>query len=144
MPRYNLRPSLRQNYRAISGDGDAVFEVSAVAAVGGDSGPLIAQETGFRLSVIHHRLDGDDHALAQSGTPSSGTKVWNLRLFVQTRADSVSNELAHHAEAVGLDVVCRGLSMVIGDDEILAVTGPLFDGLYEYRQRAMLLGREPG
>src|SRR5438094_9813890 len=36
--------------------------------------------------------------------PSSGTKVWNLRLFVQTRANSVSNELANHAEAVSFDV----------------------------------------
>jgi hypothetical protein len=35
-----------------------------------------------------------------------------------------------------------GLSMVIGDDEILAVTGPLFDGLYQYRRRALLLGRD--
>ena len=42
--------------------------------------------------------------MAQSGTPSSGTKVWNLRLFVQTRANSVSNELANHAEAVSFDV----------------------------------------
>ena len=27
--------------------------------------------------------------------------------------------------------------------EILALTGPLFDGVYEYHRRAMLLGREP-
>jgi hypothetical protein len=47
-------------------------------------------------------------------------------------------------EAFGLDVICRGLSMVARDDQILAVTGPVFDGLYEYRRRALLLGREPG
>jgi hypothetical protein len=29
------------------------------------------------------------------------------------------------------------------DPAMLAVTGPLFDGLYEYRRRALLLGREP-
>ena len=45
--------------------------------------------------------------------------------------------------AVGLDVICRGLSMVRGDDEVLAVTGPLFDRLYEYRKRALLLGHDP-
>jgi hypothetical protein len=46
-------------------------------------------------------------------------------------------------EAPGLDVVCRGLSMVCDDREVLAVTGPLFDGLYEYRRRALMLGKEP-
>ena len=34
--------------------------------------------------------------------------------------------------------------MVRGDEETLAVTGAMFDGLYEYRRRALLLGREPG
>jgi hypothetical protein len=26
---------------------------------------------------------------------------------------------------------------------VLAVTGPMFDGLYEHRRRALLLGRDP-
>lgn len=42
----------------------------------------------------------------------------------------------------GLAVLCRGLSMILDDPAMLAATGPLFDGLYEYR-RALLLGREP-
>ena len=47
-------------------------------------------------------------------------------------------------EACGLDVIVRGLSMVCGDDQrILQVTGPIFDGLYEYQRRRILLGREP-
>ena len=46
-------------------------------------------------------------------------------------------------EAVGVDVLCRGLSMVRNDDELLIVSATLFDGLYEYRRRALLLGREP-
>lgn len=47
------------------------------------------------------------------------------------------------AEAPGLDVICRGLSMVAEDEQILAVTGVVFDGLYEYHRRALLLGRDP-
>jgi hypothetical protein len=47
-------------------------------------------------------------------------------------------------EAVGLDLLLRGLSLTKSDDELLALTGPLYDGLYEYRRRALLLGREPG
>ena len=47
-------------------------------------------------------------------------------------------------EAPGLDVVLRGLSMVVGDDHrVLDLTGPLFDGLYEYHRRSLLLGRPP-
>lgn len=45
-------------------------------------------------------------------------------------------------EAAGLDVLCRGLSMVRDDETVLAVTAALFEGLYEYRRRALLLGRQ--
>ena len=46
-------------------------------------------------------------------------------------------------EARGLDVILRGLSLVTDDERLLDLTGPLFDGLYEFRKRALLLGREP-
>ena len=41
-------------------------------------------------------------------------------------------------------MICRGLSMVLDDDEILEVSAAIFDGLYEHRRRALLLGRRPG
>ena len=34
--------------------------------------------------------------------------------------------------------------MVRSDRENIEVAGAVFDGLYEYRRRALLLGREPG
>jgi hypothetical protein len=46
-------------------------------------------------------------------------------------------------EARGLDVLIRGLSMTLDDDGVLEVTGQLFDGLYAFKQRAHMLGREP-
>lgn len=46
-------------------------------------------------------------------------------------------------EAPGLDIVLRGLSMIGDDEHTLAITRPVFDGLYAYYQRAHLLGREP-
>jgi hypothetical protein len=33
--------------------------------------------------------------------------------------------------------------MVRDDEGLPALAGSLFDGLYEYRKRALLLGREP-
>lgn len=46
-------------------------------------------------------------------------------------------------EAPGLDTVLRGLSMVADDQRVLEITGPLFDGLYEFFRRELLLGKEP-
>jgi hypothetical protein len=46
-------------------------------------------------------------------------------------------------EAPGLDILLRGLSMTGDDEQTLAVAGRLFDGLYEYHRRRLLLGREP-
>lgn len=39
-------------------------------------------------------------------------------------------------EALGLDVVIRGMSMILSDDEMLERTTSLYDGLYEYLSRA--------
>ena len=46
-------------------------------------------------------------------------------------------------EAAGLDTVLRGLSLTGTDAETLAVSGPVFDGLYEFYRRSLLLGHEP-
>src|SRR5438132_10678090 len=46
-------------------------------------------------------------------------------------------------EARGFDVLLRGLSLVRSDHEVLALSAPLYDGLYEYLKRAGLLGRDP-
>lgn len=46
-------------------------------------------------------------------------------------------------EAAGLDVLIRGLSMTLDDARLLDITGPLFDGLYAFKQRAQMLGHEP-
>jgi hypothetical protein len=44
-------------------------------------------------------------------------------------------------EAPGLDALLRGLVLVRGDDDVLALTAPLFDGLYELHRRAIASGR---
>ena len=48
-------------------------------------------------------------------------------------------------EARGLDVILRGLSMVAeSDQQMLELSGPIYDGLYEYERRATMLGGSPG
>jgi hypothetical protein len=67
--------------------------------------------------------------------------LWDIARIVH-EAD-LADERFDAPEAPGLDVICRGLSMVRGDDELLVVAQAMFDGLYEYRRRALLLGRDP-
>jgi hypothetical protein len=67
--------------------------------------------------------------------------LWRLAEVVH-EAD-LDDERFDAPEARGLDVVLRGLSMVCDDSRVLELSGPLFDGLYEYFRRGMLLGREP-
>jgi hypothetical protein len=67
--------------------------------------------------------------------------LWDVGRIVHD-AD-LADERFNAPEAPGLDVMLRGLSMVRSDDDAIAVASALFDGLYEYRRRALATGREP-
>ena len=81
------------------------------------------------FETILRRYELDDPAL------------WDVARIVH-EAD-LADDRFDAPEAAGLDIICRGLSMVRDDREILSVTQAVFDGLYEYRHRALLLGRDP-
>jgi hypothetical protein len=68
--------------------------------------------------------------------------LWRIAEIVH-EAD-LDDERFDAPEAPGLDAVLRGLSMICDDDRVLELTGPLFDGLYEYQRRTLLLDRPPG
>jgi hypothetical protein len=67
--------------------------------------------------------------------------LWEIAKIVH-EAD-LADDLYNAPEAPGLDVLLRGLSMIYDDHELLGISQPLFEALYEYRRRAILLGREP-
>ena len=81
----------------------------------------------FERMIEHYRLD--DAALQDIAR-------------IVHEAD-LSDDRFDAPEAAGLDVLVRGLSLVCSDREMLDVCRPLFDGLYEYRRRASLLGSDP-
>ncbi|MGW4959607.1 chromate resistance protein ChrB domain-containing protein [Nonomuraea sp. NPDC004186] len=81
------------------------------------------------FETILRRYDLDDPVL------------WKLAEIVH-EAD-VDDERYDVPEAAGLDVILRGLSMTCDDRRVLELTGPLFEGLYEFYRRSMLLEREP-
>ena len=64
--------------------------------------------------------------------------LWELAKIVH-EAD-LDDERYDAPEARGLDVLVRGLSMTHEDPELLALTAPLFDGLYELNRRALTSG----
>ena len=67
--------------------------------------------------------------------------LWRIAQIVH-EAD-IEDDRYDAPEAPGLDILVRGLSMVCDDPRLLEITDPLFDGLYEYVRRQLLLGREP-
>ncbi len=76
----------------------------------------------FETILLHHQLAGDA-ALARIGR-------------VVHEAD-IADERYDAPEAPGLDALIRGLSLHAGgDDELIALTGPLYDALYRLWSQA--------
>ncbi len=68
--------------------------------------------------------------------------LWEIAKIVH-EAD-LGDERYDAPEASGFDVLLRGLGMLYNDQQLLELTEPIFDALYEYRKQALLLGHEPG
>jgi hypothetical protein len=108
-----------------------------------DAGEVPADTTAFDMRGVelsHHGGDCSFETMLRHFGLDDPV-LWDVARIVH-EAD-LEDDRYEAPEAVGLDVVCRGLSMVRDDAAIVAVTGAIFDGLYEYRRRALLLGREP-
>lgn len=67
--------------------------------------------------------------------------LWDIARIVH-EAD-IADDRYDAIEAPGLDIICRGLSMIRTDDQIIEIGAAIFDGLFEHRRRALLLGRNP-
>jgi hypothetical protein len=67
--------------------------------------------------------------------------LWHLARIVH-EAD-LDDQRYDAPEARGLDTLTRGLSMVATDEQIVHTATLIFDGLYEFHRRALVLGREP-
>lgn len=67
--------------------------------------------------------------------------LWKLAEIIH-EAD-IDDERFDAPAAPGLDIIIRGLSMTLNDEQTLAACGPIMDGLYDYLKRSLILGREP-
>lgn len=108
-----------------------------------DPADVPADATAFDMRgavLSHHRGDCTFETMLREFKLDDPV-LWDVARIIH-EAD-LADERFDAPEALGVDVICRGLSMVRADDDLLGLTGPLFDGLYEYRRRALALGREP-
>jgi hypothetical protein len=108
-----------------------------------DPDQVPAEATGFDMRGVdlsHHGADCSFETILRRYELDDPV-LWRIAAIVH-EAD-VDDERYDAPEAPGFDVALRGLSMIRTDAEILALTGPIFDGTYEFHRRAMLLGREP-
>ena len=121
--------------RFIDPDAEFVFIVDP-ADVPGDATPFDMR--GVDLS--HHRGDCSFETFLRRYELDDPV-LWDIARIVH-EAD-LDDERYDAPEAPGLDMVVRGLSLVRSDDELIELAQPLFDGLYEFRKRALMLGREP-
>jgi hypothetical protein len=122
--------------RFVDGDAEFVF-VDDPSSVPTDATPFDMR--GVELS--HHHGDCSFETILRTYDLEDPV-LWDIARMVH-EAD-LADDRYIAPEAVGLDVICRGLSMVQTDLEIVEVAGAIFDGLYEHRRRALLLGRDPG
>src|SRR5579872_1040995 len=90
---------------AVRGHRNGVFEVRRKSAVGGHHRPAVGFGSDFPGTGIDHRLDRDDHARLEYRTRARATIVGHRRVFVQARADTVTDQGAHDRESLGLDVL---------------------------------------
>ncbi len=65
--------------------------------------------------------------------------LWRIAAIVH-EAD-LEDELYDAPEAPGFDLILRALSLVHDDATVLAMTGPIFEAVYDYIRRSVLTGR---
>ena len=121
--------------RFIDEDAEFVF-VADPAEVPADCTPF--DMPGVDLS--HHGADCTFETLLRRHDLNDPV-LWRLAALVH-EAD-IDDSRYDAPEAPGFDLALRALSMVESDDRILELTGPLFDGVYEFFRRQLMLGREP-
>jgi hypothetical protein len=121
--------------RFVDPDAQFVF-VDDVASVPADAMPF--DMPGVELS--HHGGDCTfETILRRHDLPDP--VLWRLAEIVH-EAD-LDDGRFDAPEAAGLDTILRGLSLLGSDETTVQVASAIFEGLYEFYRRRLLLGREP-
>ena len=103
-----------------------------------DPADIPADATGFDMRGVSlsHRGGDCTFETALHHFKLDDPVLWELARIVH-EADLADDRYDEPA-AAGLDVIARGLTLVLDDAKVLEVSAAIFDGLYEHRRRSML------
>jgi hypothetical protein len=101
-----------------------------------DDIPPDATPFDMRGAALSHRGDDCTFETILHDYDLGDPVLWDLARIVH-QAD-LEDDRFDAPEAAGLDTLLRGLALVATDDEIVAISRTLFDGLFELRRRALL------
>jgi hypothetical protein len=108
-----------------------------------DPAEVAADATAFDMVGVDLSHHGDDCTFETLLRRYELTDPVLWRLAALVHEADIDDGRFDAPEAAGFDLALRGLSMVESDDRVLELTGPIFEGAYEFFRREMLLGREP-
>src|SRR3546814_5735733 len=77
-----------------------MLELGRELHVAGDGGPAVLQDLHLRAAGVDHRLDGEEHALAQLHAGAGAAVVQHAGRIVKDLAEAVAAEVGHHREAL--------------------------------------------
>jgi len=114
-------------------------EAEFVFVAGPDDVPADATPFDMRgVDLSHHNGDCTFETILRRYELADPV-LWRIAEIIH-EAD-LEDERYEAPEAPGLDAVLRGLSLIGDDHHTMAVTAPVFNGLYEYFRRRLLSGR---
>jgi hypothetical protein len=119
------------------------IDAEAVFTFVDDPDDVPADATGFDMRGVdlsHHDGDCSFETILRRYQLDDPV-LWDVARIVH-EAD-LADDRYDAIEAPGLDLICRGLSLVRTDHEAIEVGAAIFDGLFEHRRRALLIGRDP-
>jgi hypothetical protein len=88
------------------------------------------------VDLSHHGGRCSFETFLQRYELRDATLAWIGRIVHEC---DLEDELYDAPEAAGLDAIVRGISLIADDEDLLAATRPLFDGLCELGKRQGLL-----
>ena len=92
-----------ENFMAVRGNGDCVFELGGEGFVLGHSGPAVVQHLHLPFADVDHRLDGKEHALFQFVAVTPVAVMQNVGRVVKNLADAVAAEIAYDRITFGFN-----------------------------------------
>ena len=103
-----------------------------------DADDVPADATPFDMRGVELSHHGDDVSFESflRRYELADPVLWDVARLVH-EAD-LADDRFHEPAAAGLDLICRGLTLVLDDDRLLEVSASLFDGVYEHRRRLLL------